>query len=80
MEQAKTFREYDGWFLWSIVHNRIETADTHLPLDEEYWLALRHPAEVQSAGSAILTSSNPSYAGLPQSQKDQLWRGSSVPT
>jgi hypothetical protein len=74
LNQAQNFRDFTGWFLRGIVRNYLEAAKTHLPLDEEYWLAVRHPAEVEAAGLTLLTSSNPQFAALPAPQRGQVWR------
>ncbi len=45
MDVITEARPFDGWFIRGIVRGRLEAPRTRLPLDEEYWLALRHPAE-----------------------------------
>lgn len=74
MDQAQGLRGFTGWSLRGIVRNSFEATKTHLPLDEEYWLALRHPAEVESAGLTLLTVSNPQFAVLQDVQQKQAWR------
>jgi hypothetical protein len=47
---------------------------SHLSIDEEYWLALRHPAEVGTAGKTLLDKNNPNFAALSGSDQDAVWR------
>jgi len=73
MDQAQNLRPFPSWFL-SRPGDNAEVATTRLPLDEEYWLALRHPAEVESAGLGLLATRNLAFGALHQDQKDQLWK------
>lgn len=72
MDQIAQARPFEGWFIRGIVRNRLEAPRTRLSLDEEYWLALRHAAEVAPAGIAQLSSTNPSFVRLaPEQQPEQ---------
>lgn len=74
MDQTARIRQFSGWFIRGIVRNHLEAPQTRLALDEEYWLALRHCAEVRPAGFQLLTGNNPAFAGLAATEQDQLWR------
>jgi len=74
MDQIAQARQFQGWFIRGIVRSRLEAPRTRLPLDEEYWLAMRHPAEVASAGEAQLASTNAGFAALPPAEREHLWR------
>ncbi|MEK7994195.1 MAG: YaaC family protein [Planctomycetota bacterium] len=51
-----------------------EATNTHIPLDEEYWLALRHPAEVEAVGRELLAAGDPLFLGRKEHEQNQLWR------
>lgn len=74
MDQAEHMRGFTGWFLRAVSRNSLEVTSTHLQLDEEYWLALRHPAEVELAGTALLAAGDPAFAARTLVEKNQLWR------
>jgi len=74
MDQIAQPRPFQGWFMRGIVHRRLAAPRTRLPLDEEYWLAMRHPAEVAAAGKAQLASTNPAFGALLPGDQDNLWR------
>ncbi len=74
MDQAQRMRGFTGWFLRPVYRNSLEVTGTHLPLDEEYWLALRHPAEVELAGIALLAAGDPGFTVRTPAEKNQLWR------
>ena len=74
MNQVSTMRPYAGWHLRGIFRKHVESTKTHRPLDEEYWLALRHPAEVEAAGLALLAANHPTFSGLSALQQDLLRR------
>ena len=51
-----------------------ETTMTHIRVDDEYWLALRHPAEALTAGFSLLDANHPGFAALPNVERDALWK------
>jgi hypothetical protein len=74
VNQAARARAFSGWFVRGVVKNRLVTPRTRLRLDEEYWLALRHPSEVAAVGLAQLASTHPGFASLPGEDQQRLWR------
>lgn len=74
MDQTAQIRPFSGWHVRGLVRDHLEAPRTRLPLEEEYWLALRHPAEVRPAGFQLLGAGNPAFATLVGSEQDQLWR------
>ena len=74
MDKVHILRDFTGWALGVIANNAIEATCSHLPLDEEYWLALRHPAEVGAVGMALLARNNPGFAALTVAEKEATWR------
>lgn len=74
MDQVQTLRDYSGWAIRAICREKLTATTTHLALDEEYWIALRHPAEVEAAGRTLLAKCDPTFAARPESEQSQLWR------
>lgn len=57
-----------------MVNRASEATRSHLPIDEEYWLALRYPAEVGVAGRTLLGQHNPGFGALSPTEQESLWR------
>lgn len=53
---------------------KLEVASSHLPVDEEYWLALRHPTEVQTVGFDLLRQVHPGFPALNTQEQESTWR------
>jgi hypothetical protein len=73
-DQAQLLRPATGWMIRGLVQRRLETTQTHLPLDEEYWLAVRHPAEVEAVGLELLEANYPGFTSLSAAERLALWR------
>lgn len=67
-------RLHSGFAMMAMPERRRESTKTSIAVDEEYWLALRHPAEVQAAGYALLTTNHPGFADLSDELKSALWK------
>lgn len=52
---------------------KVESTNTAISIDEEYWLALRHPAETKATGFNLLAT-NSVFAGLPEAEQDTVWK------
>jgi YaaC-like Protein len=74
METVDKLRSFSGWIYRGIVNKKLEVTHSHLPLDEEYWLALRYPAEVATAGKALLSVNNPRFAHLQPDEQEACFR------
>ncbi len=74
MNLAPQLRNFTTWAHHKLAEGRIDTARSHLPVDEEYWLALRHPSETSSVGLALLSQHSPGVLALPLPEREQRWR------
>lgn len=74
MKVVAQMRRFRSWFQARIAKHHFEGARTRLPLDEEYWLSVRHPAEVPAAGKALLHEVHPGFAALSAEAQDGVWR------
>jgi hypothetical protein len=68
-------RPFTRWTLYALaIGDRMERAESRIAIDEEYWLALRFPAEVRDAGHQLLGEAHPSFDALPLPEKELVWR------
>jgi hypothetical protein len=74
MTQVQTLRRHTGWLQRAVVTGRAESTTTHLALDEEYWLALRHPAEVERVGRSLLAAGDAGFGERSEFEQNQIWR------
>jgi len=74
MDITNQLRLAQTFHIRGFVRQRLEGLQTRLALDEEYWLAIRHPAEVYAAGAALLTSTDPAFAGRLPPERELQWR------
>src|ERR1035438_558707 len=74
MDQAKALRPYNGVARARPFSERLQVTRTHLPLDEEYWLALRPVAEIEAYGMVRLATGNAAFLGFSREVQAQLWR------
>ncbi len=74
MVVVNQLRPHTGFAIFGLWEVAQEITSTNIALDEEYWLALRHPAETQTAGYALLTSNRSDFAALPDSEKAAMWK------
>lgn len=73
MDQVDKIRPFSGWFHRPMARKFYETTRTQLPIDEEYWLALRYPAEVESTGMALFKDNNSNFDTFEPEDKRNLW-------
>lgn len=74
MDKTTSPRPFTGWIIKRLDADKLEVATSHLPLDEEYWLALRHPTEVQAVGFDLLRGTHPGFAALTTQEQESTWR------
>lgn len=74
MDTANDFRAFPNWIHHAIYNQGAEATRSHLSLDEEYWLALRHPAEVSAAGRTLLGQRNAGFGALSAADQEVSWR------
>ena len=56
MANLSPVRQFTGWIIRPYFRRRHETALTHLDVDEELWLAIRHPAEFRASALICFAS------------------------